>query len=139
MRTRLSRAALPLAAAVLASVAALPVAAAAAAPVPVPASRAAADHPTYIVTVRPDLDPAEVAEAYGITPTHVYRDALNGFAARLSPNRSTTCAPRPRSSSPSKPTARPPARAFSSPPHRSATGTRRDPAPGLPDSRFYRR
>ncbi|WP_405711532.1 protease inhibitor I9 family protein [Streptomyces xanthophaeus] len=85
MRTRLSRAALPLAAAVLASVAALPVAAAAAAPVPVPASRAAADHPTYIVTVRPDLDPAEVAEAYGITPTHVYRDALNGFAARLSP------------------------------------------------------
>ncbi|MFD3542134.1 protease inhibitor I9 family protein [Streptomyces sp. NPDC058662] len=87
MRTRLSRAALPLAAAALAAAAALP-AAAAAVPVPVPAAQAAApaaDHPTYIVTVRPDLDPGAVAAAYGITPLHVYRDALNGFAAQLSP------------------------------------------------------
>ncbi|MFG2750692.1 protease inhibitor I9 family protein [Streptomyces xanthophaeus] len=88
MRNRLHHLgrALPVAVAVLAAVTALPVASAAADPAPAPVSRtAAADHPTYIVTVRPDLDPASVAEAYGITPVHVYRDALNGFAARLSP------------------------------------------------------
>ncbi|MEU9254819.1 protease inhibitor I9 family protein [Streptomyces sp. NPDC048270] len=83
MRTRLSRA-LPLAVAVLAAVTALPAAAAAAAPEPV-SRTAAADHPTYIVTVYPGLDPAEVAEEHGITPLHVYRHTLNGFAARLSP------------------------------------------------------
>ncbi|MFE9634270.1 protease inhibitor I9 family protein [Streptomyces sp. NPDC006463] len=90
MRNRLNRA-LPTAAAVaavLAAVAALPVSAATAAvaePVPRTAAAAAADHATYIVTVHPGLDPAAVADAYGITPLHVYRDALNGFAARLSP------------------------------------------------------
>ncbi|MFD9728021.1 protease inhibitor I9 family protein [Streptomyces sp. NPDC059072] len=54
---------------------------------PVPASRAAApaDHPTYIVTVRRGLDPGAVARAYGITPVHVFRTAMNGFAAPLSP------------------------------------------------------
>ncbi|WP_329381362.1 protease inhibitor I9 family protein [Streptomyces sp. NBC_01351] len=50
-----------------------------------PASRAAADHPTYIVTVRRGLDPAHIAQAYGITPVHVFRTAMNGFAAPLSP------------------------------------------------------
>ncbi|MFE2168272.1 protease inhibitor I9 family protein [Streptomyces sp. NPDC059447] len=54
---------------------------------PVPASRVAApaDHPTYIVTVRRGLDPGAVARAYGITPVHVFRTAMNGFAAPLSP------------------------------------------------------
>lgn len=86
-----------MAVAVLAAATALPlsVSAAAAAPARVTAAHAAAphaaaphtaaDHPTYIVTVAPGLDPAEVADAYGITPLHVYRDAMNGFAARLSP------------------------------------------------------
>ncbi|MFE9931420.1 protease inhibitor I9 family protein [Streptomyces sp. NPDC005533] len=85
MRNRLSRA-LPVAVAVLAAVTvALPVSAAAAA-VSAPVSHAApADHATYIVTVHPGLDPAAVADAYGITPLHVYRSTLNGFAARLSP------------------------------------------------------
>lgn len=40
----------------------------------------------YIVTVHRGLDPAAVADAYGITPVHVYRHALNGFSARLSPD-----------------------------------------------------
>lgn len=51
-----------------------------------PASRTTpAEWPTYIVTVHRGLDPAAVADAYGITPLHVYRHALNGFSARLSP------------------------------------------------------
>ncbi|MGP3687672.1 protease inhibitor I9 family protein [Streptomyces sp. IBSNAI002] len=91
MRNRLSRS-LPVAVAVLAAVAvSLPVSAAAAglavsvsASGPVPRA-AAADHPTYIVTVYPGLDPAEVAEQHGITPLYVYRSTLNGFAAKLSP------------------------------------------------------
>ncbi|WP_407838528.1 protease inhibitor I9 family protein [Streptomyces sp. DSM 116496] len=54
---------------------------------PSPASRTApAEWPTYIVTVHRGLDPAAVADAYGITPVHVYRHALNGFSARLSPD-----------------------------------------------------
>lgn len=86
MRNRLSRA-LPVAVAVLAAVTvALPVSAAATATATATVSHAApADHATYIVTVHPGLDPAAVADAYGITPLHVYRNALNGFAARLSP------------------------------------------------------
>ncbi|MFD3698551.1 protease inhibitor I9 family protein [Streptomyces sp. NPDC058646] len=83
MRNRPSRS---LAVAVLAAVTALPASAAAAAgPASGSVSRPAADHPTYIVTVHRGLDPAAVADAYGITPLHVYRDAANGFAARLSP------------------------------------------------------
>ncbi len=87
MRTPVSGAGVPLAAVVLAAAAtALPESAAAAEPVPGSRVTApAADHPTYIVTVHPGLDPGTVADAYGITPVHVYRDALNGFAARLSP------------------------------------------------------
>ncbi|MGW6708969.1 protease inhibitor I9 family protein [Streptomyces sp. NPDC054956] len=84
MRNRLSRT-LPVAVAVLAAVTALPGYAAAAA-VPEPVPRTAADvHTTYIVTVREDLNPAEVARMAGVTPVHVYRTALHGFAARLSP------------------------------------------------------
>jgi subtilisin family serine protease len=37
--------------------------------------------PSVIVTVAQGYDPAEVAASYGITPTYVYRYALNGFAA----------------------------------------------------------
>ncbi|MFB7463943.1 protease inhibitor I9 family protein [Streptomyces sp. NPDC056224] len=87
MANRLSRA-LPVAVAVA-------VAALAAVTVPEPVPRAApvapvahaeqADHATYIVTVRRDLDPAEVAQMVGVTPVHVFRTALHGFAARLSP------------------------------------------------------
>ncbi|MFB7258564.1 protease inhibitor I9 family protein [Streptomyces nojiriensis] len=91
MRIRLSRA-LPVAAAVLAAgavlaaVAARPVAAATAdVPGPVPHAAPTADHATYIVTVRGDADPAEVAERVGATPVHIYRTVLHGFSARLSP------------------------------------------------------
>lgn len=75
MRNRLSRA-LPVADAVLAAVTiGLPVSAATAAE-SVPLSHAApADHATYVVTVHPGLDPAAVADAYGITPLHVPQDA----------------------------------------------------------------
>ncbi|MFD3326285.1 protease inhibitor I9 family protein [Streptomyces sp. NPDC058701] len=88
MRTPLSRAGVRLAAVVLAATAAAAPLVSAAAAEPVPGSRVtapAADHPTYIVTVHPGLDPVTVADAYGISPLRVYRDALNGFAARLSP------------------------------------------------------
>ncbi|MFD6891183.1 protease inhibitor I9 family protein [Streptomyces sp. NPDC059957] len=91
MRTRTSWT-LPttLAALALAASAALPAHAATLAPTTgpaAPASRTApAEWPTYIVTVHRGLDPAAVADAYGITPVHVYRHALNGFSARLSPD-----------------------------------------------------
>lgn len=79
--------ALVLVLAVAATAAALPADSAVADPAPAPASRVAApaDHPTYIVTVRRGLDPGAVARAYGITPVHVFRTAMNGFAAPLSP------------------------------------------------------
>ncbi|MER6257338.1 protease inhibitor I9 family protein [Streptomyces sp. NPDC001584] len=91
MRIRLSRAlpvaAAVLAAAVVAAVAARPVSAATAdVPEPVPHTAPTADHATYIVTVRGDVDPAEVAARVGATPVHVYRTVLHGFAARLSPD-----------------------------------------------------
>ncbi|WP_314251945.1 protease inhibitor I9 family protein [Streptomyces kutzneri] len=86
MRIRLSRA-LPVAVAVLAAVAVLPVATATAdVPEPVPHTLPAADHATYIVTVRGDVDPAEVADRVGASPVHIYRTVLHGFAARLSPD-----------------------------------------------------
>ncbi|WP_030156964.1 protease inhibitor I9 family protein [Streptomyces sp. NRRL S-244] len=87
MRTRLSRS-LPVAAVVLAAAfSALPASAAGAADVPDPAPYAAPvdHHPTYIVTVRKDLDPADVARLVGVTPVHVFRSTLHGFAAPLSP------------------------------------------------------
>lgn len=90
MRNRLSRA-LPLAAALaVLSAAGLPATAATApatgaAAVTASQDAATADDPSYIVTVHPGLDPAAVAEAHGVTPLHVYRHALNGFAARLTP------------------------------------------------------
>ncbi|MFF5705921.1 protease inhibitor I9 family protein [Streptomyces sp. NPDC012794] len=90
MRTRPGRP-LPVAvaAAALAAVAVLPALPAHADTPRGPASARAVpapEHPSYIVTVHEGLDPAVVAEAYGIRPTHVYRDAGNGFAARLSPD-----------------------------------------------------
>ncbi|MCX4526929.1 protease inhibitor I9 family protein [Streptomyces sp. NBC_01551] len=40
----------------------------------------------YIVTVRPDADPAEVAAMVeGVRPLYVFRSTINGFAARLTP------------------------------------------------------
>ncbi|MEW2140919.1 protease inhibitor I9 family protein [Streptomyces sp. NPDC005409] len=86
MRNRPSRA-LPtaVAAAALAAVAALPAHASTAPPAPAAQAAPAADWPTYIVAVRPGLDPAAVARAYGLTPIHVYHSTMNGFAARLSP------------------------------------------------------
>lgn len=87
MRTRPIRALLPVAVAALAAaVAVMPASAAAATSVPEPVPHAVpADHAPYIVTVRRDLDPAAVAGLIGVTPVHVYRTALHGFAARLSP------------------------------------------------------
>lgn len=87
MRTRTSWT-LPTALAALALAAATALPAHAAGPLPTPpASRTApAEWPTYIVTVHHGLDPAAVADAYGITPVHVYRHTLNGFSARLSPD-----------------------------------------------------
>lgn len=63
-----------------------PAATAAAADAPEPVRHAApADHASYIVTVRRDLDPAAVARTVGAAPQYVYRTALHGFSARLSP------------------------------------------------------
>ncbi|MER7735220.1 protease inhibitor I9 family protein [Streptomyces erythrochromogenes] len=93
MRILLSRAgrALPVvaAAAALAAVTALPVATATAATTAAaasPVTRAAAgDEAPYIVTVHKDVDPATVARMVGASPDYVYRTALHGFSARLSP------------------------------------------------------
>ncbi|MFD9083944.1 protease inhibitor I9 family protein [Streptomyces erythrochromogenes] len=94
MRILLSRAgrALPVvaAAAALAAVTALPVATATAATATAaaasPVARAAVgDEAPYIVTVHKDADPATVARMVGASPDYVYRTALHGFSARLSP------------------------------------------------------
>ncbi|MFE2142400.1 protease inhibitor I9 family protein [Streptomyces sp. NPDC059456] len=90
MRTRVSRTLPAAAVVVLAALTAIPAPAAAAVREPVPyaapVDRAApVDHPTYIVTVRRDLDPADVARLVGVTPVHVYDHTLHGFAARLDP------------------------------------------------------
>ncbi|MEV7545152.1 protease inhibitor I9 family protein [Streptomyces sp. NPDC089915] len=86
MRNRVSRA-LPVAAAVLAAVAVLPLSTAAVAAVGHPARwTAPADWPSYIVTVRRGVDPAAVAgQVGGVRPDRFFHRALNGFAARLSP------------------------------------------------------
>ncbi|WP_185910910.1 protease inhibitor I9 family protein [Streptomyces sp. WAC07149] len=75
------------AAAALAAVAALPALPAWAVVEPGAVSPAApaTDQPSYLVTVHEGLDPAAVAHAYGIRPTHVFHKVANGFAARLSP------------------------------------------------------
>ncbi|MFJ6719739.1 MULTISPECIES: protease inhibitor I9 family protein [unclassified Streptomyces] len=95
MRTRPSwtrRAAVAVTA--LAAVAALPLTAGSATATPVPApgpgsvtapAPAPAHWPTYLVTVRRGIDPALLASHHGITPVHVFHDAMNGFAAPLSP------------------------------------------------------
>ncbi|WP_046778681.1 protease inhibitor I9 family protein [Streptomyces yangpuensis] len=105
MRILLSRAgrALPLVAtaAALAAVTALPAASAALAapvaasvtafatapaPVSVPVARAVAgDEAPYIVTVHKDADPRAVARMVGASPDYVFRTALHGFSARLTP------------------------------------------------------
>ncbi len=38
----------------------------------------------YIVALQPNADPAQVAARYGVTPTHVYTDAVRGFAGLIS-------------------------------------------------------
>ncbi|MGW5342347.1 protease inhibitor I9 family protein [Streptomyces sp. NPDC004050] len=103
MRTSLGRA-LPAAfAAALAAVAALPAVSHAVGTPVGPGTRevravpvAPADWPTYIVTVDRSLDPADVAgRVDGVHPLHVYRDALNGFAARLTPDQLASLASMP--------------------------------------------
>ena len=42
--------------------------------------------PVHIVTLRPGIEPAGLAEAFGLTSRHVYRRALNGFSAPLDAN-----------------------------------------------------
>ncbi|MFK0254382.1 protease inhibitor I9 family protein [Streptomyces sp. NPDC090445] len=55
-----------------------------------------ADWPTYIVTVDRALDPLDVAgRVEGVHPLHVYRDTLNGFAARLDPDQLESLASMP--------------------------------------------
>ncbi|MDX6764547.1 protease inhibitor I9 family protein, partial [Streptomyces sp. F8] len=46
---------------------------------------AVGDEAPYIVTVHQDVDPAAVARMVGASPDYVYRTALHGFSARLSP------------------------------------------------------
>ncbi|WP_283844489.1 protease inhibitor I9 family protein [Streptomyces sp. RerS4] len=85
MRTRPSWAVpTAVATAALAAVAVLPAAQSADAAT-APAVVAPVDWPTYLVTVHRDVDPTSVAAAHGITPEHVFRIALHGFSARLSP------------------------------------------------------
>ncbi|KPI04753.1 proteinase inhibitor I9 subtilisin propeptide [Actinobacteria bacterium OV450] len=84
MRIRVSRALPAAAVVVLAALTACPAPASAAVRDPVPYA-APVDHPTYIVTVRRDLDPADVARLVGATPVHVFDSTLHGFAARLDP------------------------------------------------------
>ncbi|MFI5827662.1 protease inhibitor I9 family protein [Streptomyces sp. NPDC051578] len=70
----------------LAAVAALPVTAVIAATHDPAPHSAPAEWPTYVVTVHRGMDPAMVAAHHGIRPVHVFRSAMNGFAAPLSPD-----------------------------------------------------
>lgn len=57
---------------------------------------AAAVSQRYIVVLDDSVgDPAQVATAQGLTPTHVYRYALKGYAARMSPSAAVSISARP--------------------------------------------
>jgi subtilisin family serine protease len=76
-----------LAALALAAILALP-AAAAASPSQRPASPTAGERPTFIVTLRPGTDAAATAAEWrgrGVEVSHVYRNAISGFAGRMGP------------------------------------------------------
>ena len=57
-------------------------------------NNAAADR--YIVTVTPGSDPAQVAAGHGVSPRHVYRRVLNGFAAQVPAGQMAALANDPR-------------------------------------------
>ena len=63
---------------------------------------AAAVSQTYIVVLDNSVaDPAAAARAAGVMPTHVYRHALKGYAAPMSPAAAASIAVRGRTSAPS--------------------------------------
>jgi subtilisin family serine protease len=50
-----------------------------------PGAAAPADKSSYIVTVKSGTDPTAAAKKHGATPTRIYREAVTGYAALLSP------------------------------------------------------